>query len=175
VDFRCGVQASVSAGVTWTPAFFVKFLWNLAVRLRLQMRCVAKRPNHYFKWRTTWLRSRIAAFCSRKEDRVICDKVDDLCPGSPPDRNLWRTHVRAWFRFVPKPYEGKVVLLRTQGHPLICSYDPQMGWGSFASGGVSVRICQGDHESILEEENAHDAAWHVRAILDEVQTRRQNT
>ena len=40
-----------------------------------------------------------------------------------------------------------------------------MGWGSFASEGVTVRICPGDHESILEEENVETTARELEIVL----------
>jgi hypothetical protein len=40
-----------------------------------------------------------------------------------------------------------------------------MGWGEFARGGVSVRVCPGDHESILEEENVAEVARELNCVL----------
>jgi thioesterase domain-containing protein len=41
-----------------------------------------------------------------------------------------------------------------------------MGWGSFAAGGVEVKICPGDHESILEEKNVPHTARELAGILE---------
>jgi hypothetical protein len=97
------------------------------------------------------------------------DDIVDLSARSEHEQKLWRTHVSAWLHYQPKPYDGRVVLFRTRGHPLICSYDRQMGWGGFAAKGVLVRICPGDHESILEEENVGHTAGELRAILEDLQ------
>ncbi len=167
---NCWPNNSSYTRLSWTPAFFAKFAWNLLMRLRYQIRIGAKQPRDYFKWRSAWLGKRIRSFCSRTtEAGIVVEDMVDLSAQSQPERSLWRTHVRAWLQFTPHSYDGEIVLLRTRGHPLVCSFDHRMGWGAYAAGGVTVRICRGDHESILEEENVRDAAQHVRTILERIQ------
>ncbi|HLH55808.1 MAG TPA: thioesterase domain-containing protein [Verrucomicrobiae bacterium] len=167
---NCWPHNSSYTKVKCTPTFFVKFLRNLLLRLRLQIFHFFRSPRYYFKWRAAWLWRRLSSFCSKRtEDRVIADRIEDLFPGSCANRRLWRTHVRAWLQYIPQRYGGKVLLLRTRGHPLVCSFDPQMGWGNLVTSGVSVRICRGDHESILDSENVLDAARHIKAALDQIQ------
>jgi hypothetical protein len=40
-----------------------------------------------------------------------------------------------------------------------------MGWGGFAEGGVLVKTCPGDHETILEEENVGRTARELSRLL----------
>ncbi len=170
---NCWPNNSSYTRLSWTPAFFAKFAWNLLVRLRYQIRVGAQRPRDYFKWRSAWLGKRIRAFCVRTADaRIGVEDMVDLSGQSQRERSLWRTHVRAWLQFTPLPYDGEIVLLRTRGHPLVCSFDHRMGWGAYAAGGVTVRVCRGDHESILEQENVEDAARHLRTILEPIQKQR---
>jgi thioesterase domain-containing protein len=167
---NCWPNNSSYTRLSWTPLFFAKALWNFGVRLRHQLRFGAKRPRDYFKWRTAWVYKRLKALVTRKvEDRVAVEDIVDLSQQTAAERQLWRTHVRAWLQYQPQPYSGRILLLRTRGHPLICSFDHQMGWGSLAAGGVDVRICPGDHESILEEENVAYTATQLQAVLRETQ------
>jgi hypothetical protein len=41
-----------------------------------------------------------------------------------------------------------------------------MGWGELATCGVDVRVCRGDHETILEEENVGEAAEELKDVLE---------
>ena len=167
---NCWPNNSSYTRLSWTPLFFAKAFWNLCLRLRHQLRFGAKRPRDYFKWRTAWVYKRLKALVTRKvEDRVAVEDIVDLSQQTKAEQQLWRTHVRAWLQYQPQPYSGRIVLFRTRGHPLICSFDHQMGWGSLAAGGVEVRICPGDHESILEEENVAYAARQLQAVLRETQ------
>jgi hypothetical protein len=61
------------------------------------------------------------------------------------------------------------VLFRTRGHPLVCSFDDRMGWDDFVTGNITVKICRGDHETILEEENVGFTASQIRGTLDRIQ------
>lgn len=168
VLMNCWPNNSSYTRLSWTPLFFARFLRNLLRRLRYQIRQGARQPHHYFKWRTAWVGKKIKAWFSQKlEDKVAVDDIVDLSPQPEHERKLWRTHVQAWLQFHPKPYSGRVVLLRTRGHPLVCSFDPAMGWGSFAAGGVTVKICRGEHESILEERNVADVAQQLKGVLED--------
>lgn len=174
--FNCWANASNYTRLCWTPALAVKFLWNLVVRLRFQLQSLAKRPQDYFKWRAAWLRKRLRAFWSlRFEHKIRTDDLVDLACRYEPERSLWGAHIRAWIKYQPRPYDGHILLLRTRGHPLVCSFDHEMGWGSFALGGVTVKICRGDHESILEAENVADAARNLNVALEELRSRTKTT
>ena len=168
---NCWPNNSSYTRLTWTPKFFAKFFWNLGLRLKNQIRQGARDPRHYFKWRTAWLGKKLRALFSQKlEDKVAVEDIVDLSPQPENERKLWRTHVQTWLRYQPKPYAGHVVLFRTRGHPLVCSFDHQMGWGNFAAEGVTVKICRGDHESILEEANVGFTAEQLKTVLAEAQS-----
>ena len=164
---NCWPNNSSYTQLSWTPAFFGKFAWNFCIRLAHQIRSGAKQPRDYFKWRAAWAVKRIRSlFTENISGRLSVDDIVDLSDRPEHERKLWRTHVQAWLQYQPQAYDGDVVLFRTRGHPLVCSFDNQMGWGSFARGGVEVRVCPGDHESILEEENVADTARELATVLD---------
>ena len=82
---------------------------------------------------------------------------------------LWRLHLTAGSTYVPKPYGGRVLLLRTRGQPFFCSLDPQYGWGHLALGGLDVRIVPGAHEHIFMEPEVQILAREVNAALSNFQ------
>jgi thioesterase domain-containing protein/acyl carrier protein len=163
---NCWPNNSSYTQLSWNPAFFGKAGWNFFIRLAHQIRSGAKQPRDYFKWRAAWALKRLRSlFAKNISGRLSVDDIVDLSDRPEHERKLWRTHVQAWLQFQPQPYDGRIVLFRTRGHPLVCSFDNQMGWGTFARGGVEVKICPGDHESILEEENVSHTARELAALL----------
>jgi len=171
VLMNCWPNNSSYTRLSCTPQFFAKALWNFGLRLAHQVRFGAQRPRDYLRWRTAWVYKRLKAVITRNlEDRVAVEDIVDLSQQTPAERQLWRTHVRAWLQYQPKRYPGRIVLFRTRGHPLVCSFDHQMGWAGLAAGGVEVHICPGDHESILEEENAFHTARYLQTALAEART-----
>jgi thioesterase domain-containing protein/acyl carrier protein len=164
---NCWPNNSSYTQLSWTPAFLGKAVWNFCFRLAHQIRSGAKQPRDYFKWRAAWALKRVRSlFAKNMSGRLSVDDIVDLSERPEHERKLWRTHVQAWLQYQPQPYDGRIVLFRTRGHPLVCSFDNQMGWGSYAKGGVEVRICPGDHESILEEENVSQTARELGSILN---------
>lgn len=76
-------------------------------------------------------------------------------------RQLMAGHYEALRQYVPKPYPGRVTLLRARTRPLfrVCGYD--LGWEAFADGGLEVKCIPGNHETILREPNVR---WLAEAI-----------
>ncbi len=166
---NCWPNNSSYTQLSWTPAFLCKAIWNFGIRLSHQIRCGAKQPRDFFKWRAAWAIKRLRSFFAESASgRLSVDDVVDLSVRPEHERKLWRTHVQAWLQYQPQPYDGQITLFRTRGHPLVCSFDNQMGWGGYAAGGVRVKICPGDHESILEEENVSHTARELAAVLHEL-------
>src|ERR1051326_2185301 len=166
---NCWPNNSSYTQLSWTPAFLCKAFWNFCIRLSHQIHSGAKQPRDFFKWRAAWAIKRLRSFFAESASgRLSVDDVVDLSVRPEHERKLWRTHVQAWLQYQPQPYDGRITLFRTRGHPLVCSFDDQMGWGAYAAGGVIVKICPGDHETILEEENVSQTARALAAVLDEL-------
>lgn len=153
--------------VHWTPKLMTKAIGNFALRLRYQARWAIRHPHDSLRWYCAWAGRRLGAMLSPSAERHI-DVSDfvDLSQQSERERQLWGNHVRAWLEYRPRPYPGQVVLLRSRGHPLRCSFDPRMGWGHLARGGVLVKTCPGDHATILGEEHAAETARQLQAELN---------
>jgi thioesterase domain-containing protein len=84
-------------------------------------------------------------------------------------RQMMEMNLRAFREYVPKPFPGKVTLLRARTRPLFQSSPEDMGWGKWASGGVDVKLVPGHHESILEEPSARVLAEHLRTAMEHAQ------
>jgi len=78
--------------------------------------------------------------------------------------------VRALLKHQPKPYPGHVILFRTRGHSLLCSFDDAYGWRDLALGGVTVKVVPGAHESILDEPHVQTLAEVMAGCFREVHT-----
>ena len=166
---NCWSHNSSYMRVRFSPGFMLHALTNFAVRLQHQVRRGLENPRAFLKWRAAWLVRRVKSLAARdSQERLSVEDIVNMSSQSEEERNLWRTHVQAWLRYYPQPYEGRVLLFRTRGHPLVCSFDPRMGWGELAAGGVDVHVCPGDHESILEEENVGYVAGELRRVLQRI-------
>jgi thioesterase domain-containing protein/acyl carrier protein len=152
-----------SPGVAW------RALANFTIRLQHQVRAGLQNPRAFFKWRAAWIARRFKALIARDaRERLSVEDIVNMSSQSEEEKKLWRTHVQAWLKYVPQSYQGRVALFRTRGHPLVCSFDPKMGWGDLATGGVDVHVCRGDHESILEEENVGEVANRLKQVIANV-------
>jgi thioesterase domain-containing protein len=102
--------------------------------------------------------------CESSPDRLDLEEFID--PEQFPDNELelWKIHLQAEIKYRPRPYPGHVVLLRTRGQPLFCSFDPHFGWGELA-GAVTVKMLPGAHERIFEEPRVADLGQTLRACL----------
>ncbi len=73
----------------------------------------------------------------------------------------------AWRVYKPRPFPGKVTLIRsTQRH------DPpgtprDLGWGRLAKGGVEIYEVEGDHNTILHKPNVTQLAALLRKLYEE--------
>jgi thioesterase domain-containing protein len=101
--------------------------------------------------------------------RLDVDELIDLAQYPEDQRRLWETHVRALVHYQPGPYAGRVTLFRSPVHHLVCSFDPEYGWGELAEDGVTVRVVAGTHEKIIEEPHVTELARELRACLAKAQ------
>lgn len=66
---------------------------------------------------------------------------------------------KAWLRYVPKKYEGKMTLFRACDQPFGIKPDQTLGWDGFAAGGMEIHEVPGDHVTLLAEP-------HVRILAE---------
>jgi thioesterase domain-containing protein/acyl carrier protein len=89
--------------------------------------------------------------------RVSRSSSSSPSPGSTAQSAIHRLAVadrRARWAYRPKPYPGRIHLLRAERQPTSEVYDygdPHMGWSGLAQGGIVIHPVPGDHASILDE------------------------
>jgi thioesterase domain-containing protein len=93
------------------------------------------------------------------------DVLDDVAPVPLRHQRVIRVHIGAMMRYQPRPYAGTVTVFRTRRQPLVCSHDPQLGWGELAAR-VEVRAVAGSHHNLLEEPYVESLARQLREALD---------
>jgi aspartate racemase len=141
----------------------IGFLRNLSYLLGCFLfRWTGRERTEFIRWKLRLLRKRAAAGAGHNGEIAVTDvdEMVNLAAYSEEQRRLWQTHVNALKQYQPQPYDGHVTLFRTRGHALLCSFDPDYGWGELARGGVTLRIMPGGHGSILDEP-------HVRTVARE--------
>jgi thioesterase domain-containing protein/acyl carrier protein len=155
--------------VMWTPLYVCKFLHNLGHWVSGFMQWDLVKQWRFLRWKFLGVKKKMTQWLQPASARSTGPDVDelvDLSAVSNDQRCLWESHVRALGNHRTQSYDGKVVLLRTRGHPLNCSYDGKCGWGELALGGVAVRIIPGLHESLLEEPYVRALARELKVHLD---------
>jgi thioesterase domain-containing protein len=73
-------------------------------------------------------------------------------------------------KFYPRPYPGKLTLIRAQGGRLLCSHDPKMGWGKYVDE-VDIRVIPGAHWGLFQEPHIRDLSAMIQTCLDESQAK----
>ena len=70
--------------------------------------------------------------------------------------------------YVPKPYEGRVLLFRSELHQTGRFRDPTMGWGELVRGGLKLRELPGDHQAMFNGPVVHLMSDSLAEQLDEL-------
>ena len=88
--------------------------------------------------------------------------------GAPEAERLLRVfkaNVAAVHAYAPRPYPGRVTLLRCAATLAGAPPEPSLGWEALATGGVDVHWMPGDHGTLVFEPHAAAVAESLRAHL----------
>ena len=72
---------------------------------------------------------------------------------------------RVTARYAPKPYHGKVTLLRSRLEPSGWFFREDAGWSDFIPAGVEIRFVDGNHFTMFQEPGSRQMAAHIAAAL----------
>jgi amino acid adenylation domain-containing protein len=153
----------------WTPIGLWRFTSNLYYWVVYFFQWPAGLRRQFVLWKLqTWRRALTHLFRSDSRQSLEINPADfvDLTAIPEEQRRLWSNHVLALSRYRASPYRGRVLLFRTHGHRLFCSFDPQYGWGELALGGLLTRMTPGAHESLLEEPHVQALARYLSQELE---------
>jgi amino acid adenylation domain-containing protein/FkbH-like protein len=171
---NCSPPNSEYEKISWTPAWFARFGKNLLYWADYFSHWTPAQRREFFRWKKEVFKQRAAAMFKRGSGvplKVDAGNLVDLSSFPPDQRKLWRTHIGALLNFHPKSYPGRVHLFRSPGHPMLCSFEADYGWGAFAQS-VDISIVQGVHEKILEEPCVRSLAKELKIRLDELSAAR---
>ena len=167
---NCSPPNSDYERVSWTPAWFARFGRNLLYWGNYFRHWTPAQRREFFRWKKEVFKQRLAGLFKRGSSaplKVDAGNLVDLSSFPADQRKLWRTHIGALLDFHPKPYAGCVQLLRSPGHPMLCSFAADYGWGALANS-VDISIVPGVHEKILEEPCVRSVAKELKLRLDEM-------
>jgi len=72
--------------------------------------------------------------------------------------------------YVPEPYDGRVLLFRSELHQTGRFRDPALGWGELVQGEFEVRELPGDHQWMFNEPVVHMMSELLAEELNNLQT-----
>jgi amino acid adenylation domain-containing protein len=81
------------------------------------------------------------------------------------DQWLQRYLERNLKQYQPKPYPGRLTLLRSGQEPRGLFIDNEMGWGQFAQEGVEVVMVEGDHFTVFSDPGVRQIAATIARLL----------
>lgn len=168
---NCSPPNSNYDRTSWTPLWVLRFGRNLLYWMEYVRHWTPPQRREFFRWKKDILKQRIARLLGRNATapmKVDAGNLVDLSSFPADQRELWRTHIAALLKYHPKQYAGQVHLFRSPGHPVLCSFQSDYGWGEWAEGGVNITIVPGVHEKILEEPCVRSLANELKARIDEI-------
>ncbi|HET7624857.1 MAG TPA: amino acid adenylation domain-containing protein [Verrucomicrobiae bacterium] len=167
--FNCSPANSRYSRVSFSPRWFLRFLKNLCYWTKYFLSWTRPQRRGFFRWKKQLLirrAYRLLGHSRKAKAAVDAGEFVDLSSYSDEQRQLWEEHIRALVTYQPKPFDGRVHLFRSSGHPLLCSFDADYGWNDFAKGGVEIHIVPGVHEKILEEPCVETLARQLADVLE---------
>jgi thioesterase domain-containing protein len=126
-----------------------------------------------FAWSfLTWsLKTKLGQRWPSARSEEIAQALEERAANQLPEhhRRLRLILRQAAWEYTPKPYRGRITLLRSTRYLFVYSFDRRMGWEEVAIDGVDVAAIPGDHESILAEPQVEALAESLSAYLTRAQ------
>jgi amino acid adenylation domain-containing protein len=153
--------------ITWSPRSAVKFAVNVGYWTMRWWQWPLKTRLHFLRWKAQTAVKKISRSLTWRHDRgeSEIELLVDLTGVSAGERKLWQAHLQALRAYHPRPYGGKITLLRTTGYPFYSSFDHAHGWRALASDRVTVRFVPGTHETIMVDPFVASLARELRSHL----------
>ncbi len=82
-------------------------------------------------------------------------------------QRLAEAHDRAWAAYSPRPYDGRVLLVRAAKQPLGIEPDPLLGWAGLLTGALTVRQAPGCRQNMLDEPRVAAVAAALLEALED--------
>ncbi len=167
---NCSPPNSDYERITWTPAWFARFGRNLLYWADYVRHWTPAQRREFLRWKREVFKQRLLGLFNHepgKRLKVDAGNLVDLSSFPADQRRLWRTHIGSLLEYYPRPYAGRAHLFRSPGHPMLCSFEADYGWGGLTDS-VEITIVPGVHEKILEEPCVGALAKELKKRLDEL-------
>jgi len=106
--------------------------------------------------------------------RVLCETFARPLPPTLRTDYIVTIYRRAAQAYVPRLYQGRVILFKTQGR----YHSGQSGWENLVAGGLEIQEMDTDHDNVFKEPYVQILAEKLKARLSEAQgnmTERRNS
>jgi thioesterase domain-containing protein/acyl carrier protein len=153
----------------WQPAFHWRFVVNTMYWLSDFLDQPTREQGRYLRRKARLVTRRLVRRLTCGDNTVEVEEVIDVSRFPEIELGLWKIHLAAYDNYHAKPYDGRVTLFRTRGHPFLCSFDPQFGWGPLVQGGVDMVSVPGAHERIFMDPYVRELSARFRAALEQAQ------
>ncbi len=153
----------------WRPDFHWRFVVNTAYWLADFLAQPVREQGRFLSRKIRLISRRLARRVLGHDDPLVVEEVIDVARFPEIELGLWKIHLKAFSTHQTQPYAGRVVLFRTRGHPFLCSFDPQFGWGPLVRQGVEVVNVPGAHERIFMEPHVRTLSALFRTALEKAQ------
>jgi len=163
---NCAPPNSRYTRIHWNPLWCFRFLKNLFYWAGYVRQLTPAQRLEFGRWKWHRLKQRLRSGAQTSDGHVDVGNLVDLSSFAEEERKVWEEHIQALLKYQPQHYDGKVHLFRSPGHPVLCSFDPDYGWGELAKGGVATSIVAGAHEQILEAPCVSAVAVALETLLD---------
>ena len=95
------------------------------------------------------------------------DDVFDLGRVPLQNRELTQTLYNGFRDYIPRPYYGKLTLIRAATGPLLSGRSQDLGWSRFVSN-LDIRHVAGNHETILHPPHVNELARQLSELMKEL-------
>jgi non-ribosomal peptide synthetase component F/thioesterase domain-containing protein len=161
---------------SWVPGYFQRLpkIRGLVASYSLRAALI------FADWRRVWMKEiSLGAFIEQRTitqklkrwfGRSAADNGSDSREGQATletyDQWLLAYLQRLTRKYVPKPYQGAVTLLRSRLEPTGWFFQVDAGWGAFVPAGINVQFVDGNHFTMFQEPGSGQMAAHVAAVLE---------
>jgi amino acid adenylation domain-containing protein len=142
------------------------FLENLPRWAWSELRRLQQRENRERLWRSTQALARQVTGVRRRRGATV-GEIFDVSSWSPELVARANANLRALATYGYGPYDGRIVLFRARTRPLFHSHARDLGWRTFARGGLEVVDLPGDHHTITWEPQVRALGQRLRDVLEQ--------
>ena len=167
-----GILYNSGAELTrWNPLYYLKLAANLPS-------WVADNVLSGWGWSGIWVRIKrelkhnLSGLTDRKVGRgSVVDAFMDTSILPEKQAAFARALFAATEDYVPKPYDGPVLVYAAKTHPLLHLHQVDVAWRKIAGRGTDIVYMAGTHLSMLREPQVSVLSAHLRSYVDRLEMR----